>query len=58
MAHQADELIILTESEKFFHPAAVPLNVTNQIKTVITDSKLDTETYAQLQSSGISPILV
>lgn len=58
MAHQADELIVLTESEKFSHPAAVPLNVTNPIKTVITDSNLDTETYAQLQSSGISPILV
>ncbi len=58
MAHQADELIVLTESEKFSHPAAVPLNVTTQIKTVITDSKLDTETYVQLQSSGISPLLV
>lgn len=58
MAHQADELIVLTESEKFAHSSTVPLNVSSQIKTVITDSKLDAEMYVQLQNSGITPILV
>lgn len=58
MAHQADQLIVLTESEKFAHPAAVPLNVTNPIKTVITDHKLPSALCTQLQTSGISPILV
>ena len=58
MAHQADEIIVLTESSKFSHPSTVPLNVSQHIKTVITDSGLNAECRQQLYESGITPILV
>lgn len=58
MAHQADEIIVLTESSKFSHSAAVPLNVSQQIKLVITDNNLNSACRKQLCDSGITPILV
>lgn len=58
MAHQAEEVIILTESDKFSRRGAVPLNIRGQIKTVITDGKLDAESRAQLQKSGTAVITV
>lgn len=56
ISHQTDEIIVLTESEKFHHPEGIPLNV--KVNTIITDTQLDEESRAQLRSSGVSMILV
>jgi DeoR/GlpR family transcriptional regulator of sugar metabolism len=53
MARQADRVIVLTESEKFSRHGTVPLNLKDQIKTVITDQKIDEKTVTELTALGI-----
>ena len=53
MAGQAEQVIVLTESEKFGIRGTVPLNLKNQIKMVITDSRLDSGTVQILSDQGI-----
>lgn len=53
MAGQAEQVIVLTESEKFGIRGTVPLNLKNQIKMVITDSRLDSGTAQILSDQGI-----
>ena len=57
MAHQAERVIILTESDKFSRHGAVPLNLKDQIKTVITDSQISPSMVSELETRGISLIL-
>ena len=44
MALQAEEVVILTESEKFSKRGTVPMNLKEHIKKVVTDNHID-ETY-------------
>ena len=53
MAGQAEQVIVLTESEKFGIRGTVPLNLKNQIKMVITDDRLDPRTAQLLCDQGI-----
>lgn len=53
MAGQAEQVIVLTESEKFGIRGTVPLNLKNQIKMVITDDRLDPGTAQILCGQGI-----
>ena len=53
MARQADQVIILTESEKFSKHGTVPLNLKDQVKTVITDQKIEDHTLTELTARGI-----
>jgi len=57
MAHQAERVIVLTESEKFSRRGVLPLNLKNPI-TVITDSHIDAGTLAQVQSEHIEVLTV
>ena len=41
MAAQADQVIVLTESEKFGRQSVVRLNLGEKITTVVTDSEID-----------------
>ena len=56
MARQAEEVIVLTESEKFSKRGIVPLNLKDQIKAVITDSEIDSFYEAELISKRIQVI--
>ena len=53
MARQADQVIVLTESEKFTRHGTVPLNLKDQVKTVITDQKIGAQTASELKTCGI-----
>ena len=53
MARQAEKVVVLTESEKFEKHGTVPLNLTEQIRTVITDSQLSESMAAALAERGI-----
>lgn len=56
MARQAEEVIVLTESEKFSKRGIVPLNLKDQVKAVITDNEIDTFYEAELMSKRIQVI--
>ena len=56
MARQAEQVVILTESEKFSRHGIVPLNLKDQVKTVITDCKIDTFYLSDLESKRIQVI--
>lgn len=53
MARQADQVIVLTESEKFTRHGTVPLNLKDRVRMVITDKDIDTQTAAELEGGGI-----
>ena len=56
MARQTEEVIVLTESEKFSKRGIVPLNLKDQIKAVITDNEIDSFYEAELISKRIQVI--
>ena len=56
MARQAEEVLVLTESEKFSKRGIVPLNLKDQVKAVITDSEIDSFYEAELISKRIQVI--
>ena len=56
MARQAEEIIVLTESDKFTKHGTVPLNVKDLVKTVVTDENISAETRAELEALGITVI--
>lgn len=53
MAHQAEQVIILTESEKFSRHGVVPLNLKERVKRVITDKQIDPVTISELENRQI-----
>ena len=53
MARQADQIVVLTESEKFERHGTVPLNLKDQVKTVITDQKIEEQIITELGARGI-----
>lgn len=61
MAHQAEKVVVLTESEKFNRRGVVPLNLPQtappQPRLVVTDQTIAEEALASLQAKGIETIL-
>lgn len=57
MAPQAEEVIVLTESEKFLHHGIVPMNLPHQPKAVITDKKIPEDCIVSLDRKGCQVIL-
>ncbi len=53
MAQQAENIIVLTESEKFERIGTVPLNIKDNLKMVITDEHIPLSVQEELQSAGI-----
>ena len=53
MAEQAEQVIVLTGSEKFGKRGTVPLNLKDRIKTVITDDKINKDILSLLQERGV-----
>lgn len=62
MAHQAEKVVVLTESEKFNRRGVVPLNLpqTNppQPRIVVTNRSIPEEALVSLQAKSIETILV
>lgn len=58
MAHQAESVIVLTESEKFDKHGTVPLNITGAVSCVITDSHISAQTETQLAEDSIQVIKI
>ncbi|MBS6559588.1 MAG: DeoR/GlpR transcriptional regulator [Clostridiales bacterium] len=58
MALQAEQIVVLTESEKFSKHGIVPLNLKEQIKTVITDQQIPPQFLAELQKNQIEVLTV
>lgn len=58
MAAFSDSVVVLTESEKFFKHGVVPLNISNPLKTVITDKQADTALLADLHRQNVEVIMV
>lgn len=57
MAQQAEEIIVLTESDKFSKHGTVPLNLKNHIKRVITDGNISNTVRAELEAENIQVII-
>ena len=53
MAHSCEEMVILTESEKFQLMGTTPLNVRNQPRLVITDTSIPEDAVSAIQKQGI-----
>lgn len=53
MADHAQRIVVLTESEKFFHQGAISLNLPDKNIMVITDDGLPDDLAGQLASEGI-----
>lgn len=58
MSGACDEMVVLTESEKFLSVGTIPLNAPNQPRKVITDSQINDAAAAHLQSRGIELLTV
>lgn len=58
MAPQAEQIIILTESEKFSKRGVVPMNIPSQPRVVITDRNVPPETADELKEKNIKVIQV
>lgn len=54
MAAQAEQVVVLTESEKFSKRGVAPLNLKNQSIAVITDKGLSAETESALKAQVVS----
>lgn len=53
MARQADQVIVLTESDKFTRHGTVPLNLKDRVSTVITDQNIGEDVRQELNQQGI-----
>lgn len=58
MAHQVEQVIVLTESDKFSRHGIVPLNLQGLIKQVITDNQIELSVKKELESQKINVITV
>lgn len=58
MARQAEQIVILTESEKFTRHGIVPLNLRDYPRTVITDSRISKEASSELEQNHIEVITI
>lgn len=58
MALQADQVVVLTESEKFSRHGIIPLNLKDHVKMVITDQKIQDQIITELSNHNIRVITV
>lgn len=58
MSRQAEQVIILTESDKFSKRGVVPLNLKDKVGMVITDSQIDSISVQNLEEHKIQLITV
>ncbi len=58
MAHQVEQVIVLTESDKFSRHGIVPLNLQGLVKQVITDNQIEQSVKKELESQKINVITV
>lgn len=58
MSHQAEQIIVLTESDKFSKRGVVPLNLKDKIKTVITDHSIDSSYVQELNNQNIQVVTI
>ncbi len=58
MTHQVEQVIVLTESDKFSRHGIVPLNLQDLIKQVITDNQIELSVKKELESQKINVITV
>ena len=49
MSEQVEQVVVLTESDKFSKRGIVPLNINDKIKTVITDEQIPNTIKAELE---------
>lgn len=56
MAEHAEQIIVLTESDKFSKHGIIPLNLNTKIKTVITDEQIPSFVQSELETQGIRVI--
>ena len=54
----AEQIIVLTESDKFSKRGVVPLNLKEKIKTVITDHSIDSSYVQELNNQNIQVITI
>ena len=57
MAEQAEEVVVLTESEKFAHRGVVPLHVDDKIKTIVSDGDTPADVRHELEAKGVEILL-
>lgn len=58
MARQADNIIVLTESEKFNSHSNIPMNITDKVKCIITDSKIKENAKSDFLNKNIKLITI
>ena len=58
IASQVNEIIVLTESEKFNKHGIVPMRIEDKVSTVITDNKITKETIDDLKKQNIKIITI
>lgn len=54
----AEQIIVLTGSDKFSKRGVVPLNLKEKIKTVITDHSIDSSYVQELNNQNIQVITI
>lgn len=54
MAEHAEQVIVVTESVKFYQQSVVPMDLGDRIKKVVTDDLMPADKEAELVSQGIS----
>lgn len=57
MAGRADSVIVLTESHKFETSGSLSLGISDKVKAVVTDEKINKKSRDHLKASGIKLIL-
>ena len=57
MSRQASQVVVLTESNKFYKHGIVPLNLKDQIKILITDKQIPSSVNAELAEQGTHIII-
>lgn len=58
MSRQAEQVIVLTESDKFSKRGIVPLNLKNKVTMVITDNQITSATMHELEENNIRTVTV
>ena len=58
MSKHSEQVIILTESDKFSKRGVVPMNLKDKVKQVITDSQIDPSIIKELETNSIQIITV
>lgn len=58
MARQADQVVVLTESEKFSRQGVVPIRLKDRKITVVTDDRIESKVKSNLVLQGIETLFI